>query len=116
MAPGLYPEFDTPQAQIDLYVLDRNATARRALGRERGVDVRLHFKSLKSGGLAMYLKGAGFDTFLCAILCEADDTAGPGREGRRGEADPGHALLHRLGQDEADRGNGATDQQAEAGV
>jgi hypothetical protein len=27
VAPGLYPELDTPQARIDLDVLDRNAAA-----------------------------------------------------------------------------------------
>ena len=72
MQPDLYPELDTPQALIDLDVLDRNAAAMRALGRERGVAVRVHFKSLKCGGLATYLKAAGFDTFLCAKLCEAE--------------------------------------------
>jgi D-serine deaminase-like pyridoxal phosphate-dependent protein len=72
MTPDLYPELDTPQALIDLDVVDRNVTAMRALGRDRGVDVRVHFKSLKCGGLAKYLMAAGFDTFLCAKLCEAE--------------------------------------------
>ncbi len=67
-----YPELDTPQALIDLDVVDRNVAAMRSLGRERGVDVRVHFKSLKCGGLAKYLVKAGFDTFLCAKLCEAE--------------------------------------------
>jgi D-serine deaminase-like pyridoxal phosphate-dependent protein len=35
-----YPELDTPQALIDLDVVDRNVAAMRSLGRERGVDVR----------------------------------------------------------------------------
>jgi len=68
----LYPDLDTPQALIDLDVVDRNAAAMLALGRGRGVDVRVHFKSLKCGGLAKYLMAAGFDTFLCAKLCEAE--------------------------------------------
>lgn len=68
----LYPELDTPQALIDLDAVDRNVAAMQALGRERGVDIRVHFKSLKCGGLAKYLMAAGFDTFLCAKLCEAE--------------------------------------------
>jgi D-serine deaminase-like pyridoxal phosphate-dependent protein len=44
----------------------------RALGQDRGVNVRVHFKSLKCGGLAKYLMAAGFHTFLCAKLCEAE--------------------------------------------
>lgn len=67
-----YPDLDTPQLLIDLDVVDRNAAAMRALGRDRGVDVRVHFKSLKCGGLAKYLTAVGFDTFLCAKLCEAE--------------------------------------------
>jgi D-serine deaminase-like pyridoxal phosphate-dependent protein len=73
-----YPELDTPQALIDLDVVDRNVAAMRALGRDRGVNVRVHFKSLKCGGLAKYLMAAGFDTFLCAKLCEAEVLVGAG--------------------------------------
>ena len=58
MTPDLYPDLDTPQALIDLDVVDRNVAAMRALGRERGVAVRVHFKSLKCGGLAGYLMAA----------------------------------------------------------
>jgi D-serine deaminase-like pyridoxal phosphate-dependent protein len=67
-----YPELDTPQALIDLDVVDRNVAAMRTLGRDRRVNVRVHFKSLKCGGLAKYLTAAGLDTFLCAKLCEAE--------------------------------------------
>ncbi len=77
-AVDLYPELDTPQALIDLDTVDRNVSAMRALGRERGVDVRVHFKSLKCGGLAKYLMSAGFDTFLCAKLNEAEVLVGAG--------------------------------------
>lgn len=72
MTADLFPELDTPQVLIDLDAVDRNAAAMRALGRDRGVAVRVHFKSLKCGGLARYLRAAGFDTFLCAKLCEAE--------------------------------------------
>jgi hypothetical protein len=72
MTPDLSAELDTPQALIDLDVVDRNVSAMRALGRDRGVDVWVHFKSLKCGGLAKYLMAAGFDMFLCAKLCEAE--------------------------------------------
>lgn len=73
-----YPELDTPHALIDLDVVDRNVAVMRALGRNRGVDVRVHFKSLKCGALAKYLMSAGFDTFLCAKLCEAEVLVGAG--------------------------------------
>src|ERR1041385_1325589 len=67
-----YPDLDTPQALIDLDVVDRNAAAMFTLGRANGVDVRVHFKSLKCGGLARYLMAAGADKFLCAKLNEAE--------------------------------------------
>ena len=39
--------------------------------RERSVDLRVHFKSLKCGGLARYLAAGGVRGFLCAKLNEA---------------------------------------------
>jgi D-serine deaminase-like pyridoxal phosphate-dependent protein len=68
----LFPEVDTPQALVDLDMVDRNAAAMLVLGRANRVNVRVHFKSLKCGGLARYQMAAGFDTFLCAKLCEAE--------------------------------------------
>jgi D-serine deaminase-like pyridoxal phosphate-dependent protein len=38
---------DTPQLMIDLDVVDANLKRLFDAGRERGVDVRTHFKSLK---------------------------------------------------------------------
>ena len=78
IAADLYPVLDTPQALIDLDVVDRNAAAMFALGRANGVDVRVHFKSLKCGGLARYLMAAGADKFLCAKLNEAEVLVGAG--------------------------------------
>ena len=46
--------------------------------RDRGVDVRVHFKSLKCGGLARYLAARGGDGFLCAKLNEAEVLADAG--------------------------------------
>lgn len=74
----LFSELDTPKVLVDLAVVDRNAAAMLALGRQRGVAVRVHFKSLKCGGLARYLMGLGFDKFLCAKLCEAEVLADAG--------------------------------------
>jgi D-serine deaminase-like pyridoxal phosphate-dependent protein len=65
LAADLYPDLDTPQALIDLDVVDRNVAAMLALGRDRGVNVRVHFKSLKCGSLAKYLRGPG-STRSCA--------------------------------------------------
>ena len=47
-------------------------------GKERGVNVRTHFKSLKCGGLARYIKDHGGATFLCAKLNEAEVLADTG--------------------------------------
>jgi D-serine deaminase-like pyridoxal phosphate-dependent protein len=63
---------DTPRLLIDLDVLDRNlAHLQDACGRH-GKDLRVHFKSLKCGGLARYLMGKDVGTFLCAKLNEAE--------------------------------------------
>jgi D-serine deaminase-like pyridoxal phosphate-dependent protein len=63
---------DTPQLLIDLDVVDANV--RRMFGAFRGrpVQVRVHFKSLKCGGLARYLAAQGAAGFLCAKLNEAE--------------------------------------------
>src|SRR5438067_425717 len=69
---------DTPQLLIDLDVVDANL--RRLFGacRDRGVAVRVHFKSLKCAGLARHIAAAGADGFLCAKLNEAEVLADAG--------------------------------------
>ena len=62
---------DTPQLLIDLDIVDANLRRMFAAGRERGVNVRTHFKSLKCGGLARHIARQGGTTFLCAKLNEA---------------------------------------------
>jgi D-serine deaminase-like pyridoxal phosphate-dependent protein len=71
-------ELDTPQLLIDLDILDANLARMQAACRERGVHLRVHFKSLKCGGLAKYLTAKGVDGFLCAKLNEAEVLAGAG--------------------------------------
>jgi D-serine deaminase-like pyridoxal phosphate-dependent protein len=69
---------DTPQALIDLDVLDRNLRTMRDACERHGVDLRIHFKSLKCGSLARYLAAAGANRFLCAKLSEAEVLADAG--------------------------------------
>lgn len=69
---------DTPQLLIDLDVVDGNLKRMFDAGRQRGVDVRTHFKSLKCAGLAKYIQAAGGKTFLCAKLNEAEVLADAG--------------------------------------
>jgi D-serine deaminase-like pyridoxal phosphate-dependent protein len=69
---------DTPQLLIDLDVVDANLKRLFDTARQRGVDVRTHFKSLKCAGLAKYIHAAGGKTFLCAKLNEAEVLADAG--------------------------------------
>lgn len=69
---------DTPQALIDLDVVDANLARMLAAAKERGVAVRVHFKSLKCGGLAKYLVERGVKSFLCAKVNEAETLADAG--------------------------------------
>ncbi len=69
---------DSPQLLLDLDVLDANLARLLAACRERGVDLRVHFKSLKCGGLARYLAAAGVRGFLAAKLNEAEVLADAG--------------------------------------
>jgi D-serine deaminase-like pyridoxal phosphate-dependent protein len=69
---------DSPQLLIDLDVVDANLRRLFAAARERGVQVRTHFKSLKCGGLARYIAQRGGATFLCAKLNEAEVLADAG--------------------------------------
>ncbi|MBY0523143.1 MAG: DSD1 family PLP-dependent enzyme [Gemmataceae bacterium] len=63
---------DSPQLLIDLDVVDANLNRLLAACRQRGVDLRVHFKSLKCTGLARYLASAGVKGFLAAKLNEAE--------------------------------------------
>lgn len=69
---------DTPQLLLDLDSIDANLRRMFSAGKERGVNVRTHFKSLKCGGLARYIKERGGVTFLCAKLNEGEVLAESG--------------------------------------
>ncbi len=71
-------DLDTPQLLLDLDVIDANLKRMFGAGKERGVNVRTHFKSLKCGGLAKYIHERGGTTFLCAKLNEAEVLAAVG--------------------------------------
>ncbi len=71
-------ELDTPQLLLDLDVIDANLARMFQAGKARGVDVRVHFKSLKCAGLARYIAERGGKTFLCAKLNEAEVLADAG--------------------------------------
>ena len=63
---------DSPQLLIDLDVVDANLRRMFTRFRDRGLAVRVHFKSLKCAGLARYIAAAGANGFLCAKLNEAE--------------------------------------------
>ena len=65
-------QVDTPQLLIDLDGVDRNLKLMFEAGKQHGVKVRVHFKSLKCTGLARYISDRGADGFLCAKLNEAE--------------------------------------------
>lgn len=69
---------DTPQLLLDLDVIDANLNFLLKACKERGVGLRIHFKSLKCGGLARYLAAHGGKSFLCAKLNEAEVLAEAG--------------------------------------
>lgn len=69
---------DSPQLLLDLDIIDANLRRMFDAGKERGVNVRTHFKSLKCGGLARYIKERGGSTFLAAKLNEAEVLADAG--------------------------------------
>jgi D-serine deaminase-like pyridoxal phosphate-dependent protein len=69
---------DSPQLLIDLDVVDANLKRMFDAGRQRGVAVRVHFKSLKCAGLARHIAARGGDGFLCAKLNEAEVLADAG--------------------------------------
>jgi len=70
---------DSPQLLLDLDTVDVNLRSLMDACRERGVDLRVHFKSLKCAGLARYLAAAGVRRFLCAKLNEAEVLADAGQ-------------------------------------
>src|SRR5258708_20299812 len=63
---------DSPQAVIDLDVVDANLRTLFSRCEKHSVHVRVHFKSLKCAGLALYLAERGVKSFLCAKLNEAE--------------------------------------------
>jgi D-serine deaminase-like pyridoxal phosphate-dependent protein len=71
-------ELDTPQLLLDMDIVDANLAAMRHACDERKVHLRVHFKSLKCGGLARYLQARGVESFLCAKLNEAEILAEAG--------------------------------------
>src|SRR2546421_12419814 len=62
---------DSPQLLLDLDIIDANLKRMFDAGKERGLNVRTHFKSLKCGGLAQYIQARGDATFLAAKLTDA---------------------------------------------
>jgi D-serine deaminase-like pyridoxal phosphate-dependent protein len=76
--PIALDSLDTPQLLLDLDLLDANLQRMHDLFAGRGLDLRVHFKSLKCGGLARYLSERGVSKFLCAKLNEAEVLADAG--------------------------------------
>lgn len=70
---------DSPQLLLDLDVVDANLAYLLDACARRGVDLRVHFKSLKCASLARYLASGGVQRFLCAKLNEAEVLADAGR-------------------------------------
>jgi D-serine deaminase-like pyridoxal phosphate-dependent protein len=65
-------KLDSPQLLLDLDLVDSNLALMQEACRKLRVNLRVHFKSLKCGGLARYLKSKGIESFLCAKLNEAE--------------------------------------------
>ncbi len=63
---------DTPQLLLDLDVVDRNLAFMQQACAKSGKGLRIHFKSLKTAGLAKYLASKGAPAFLCAKTNEAE--------------------------------------------
>jgi D-serine deaminase-like pyridoxal phosphate-dependent protein len=74
----LLDSLDSPQLVIDLDTVDANLRRMFDAFRDRPVNVRVHFKSLKCAGLARYIASAGGKSFLCAKLNEAEVLADAG--------------------------------------
>jgi D-serine deaminase-like pyridoxal phosphate-dependent protein len=69
---------DSPQLLLDLNQLDANLAYMQQACAKHGVNLRVHFKSLKCGGLAKYLVSKGINAFLAAKLNEAEVLADAG--------------------------------------
>lgn len=63
---------ETPRLLLDLDRLDGNLRTLQQACAAAGKALRVHFKSLKCGGLARYLADRGVRGFLCAKLNEAE--------------------------------------------
>src|SRR5262245_44465873 len=63
---------DTPVLLLDLDRLDANLAFLQRECAARRIVLRVHFKSLKCGGLARYLTGRGARGFLAAKLNEVE--------------------------------------------
>jgi D-serine deaminase-like pyridoxal phosphate-dependent protein len=70
-APTL-DSLDSPQLLLDLDTVEANLAYLLDACRRRGVELRVHFKSLKCSGLARHLAARGVRGFLCAKLNEAE--------------------------------------------
>src|SRR5712692_4208357 len=77
-AGRMLDNLDSPQLLIDLDTLDANLRRMQQGLAGRGIDLRIHFKSLKCGSLARYLADRGAASFLCAKLNEAEVLADAG--------------------------------------
>jgi D-serine deaminase-like pyridoxal phosphate-dependent protein len=69
---------DSPQLLLDLDVVDANLRTLQDACRQRRIELRVHFKSLKCGSLARYLQARGVTRFLAAKLNEAEVLADAG--------------------------------------
>src|SRR5260370_9177132 len=81
MTAPLGPPLDTldcPEVLLALEAVDANVRLLFGACRDRGVGVRVHFKSLKCTGLAHYLAARGAGGFACAKLNEAEVLADAG--------------------------------------
>ena len=65
-------QLETPQLLIDLDVVDANLQRLFTALKDKPIDLRVHFKSLKCAGLAQYLASKGVKQFLSAKVNEAE--------------------------------------------
>lgn len=72
MTGQMIADLDTPALLLDLDTLDRNLALMQQGCSNAGKALRVHFKSLKCGGLARYLADKGVSAFLCAKTNEAE--------------------------------------------
>ncbi|MFM7152151.1 MAG: alanine racemase, partial [Gemmataceae bacterium] len=65
-------KLETPALLVDLHLLERNLAEMMSRCVRAGKQLRVHFKSLKCGGLAKFLADRGVHQFLCAKLNEVE--------------------------------------------